>query len=167
DGNVLARASRRGIVDRGGGARGLARATAGAAGGACAFDRAGAVGSLLRRGGLEVEVGVSLPAIVFATGLGPSHDRRVMNRFEPSRPSPRVVQLLVAVGVLALSPWLARLYASGEWAGTARETWASIVASAVAIGFGVWVVVLLRREREITRRHLDDLEGLPPPHPPT
>ena len=37
---------------------------------------------------------------------------------------------------------------------------ASIVASGLAIGFGVWVLVLLRREREINRRHLEDLEAL-------
>jgi len=38
--------------------------------------------------------------------------------------------------------------------------WSSSVASAIAIAFGVWVIVLLRRERDTTSRHLTDLEAL-------
>ena len=34
------------------------------------------------------------------------------------------------------------------------------IASVFAVGFGVWVIVLLRRERRIAHQHLDDLEEL-------
>jgi len=72
----------------------------------------------------------------------------------------RTAPLLVAAFVLAMMPWLASLYQSGSLARSPREVWSSTIASAFAVGFGVWVIVLLRRERRIARRHLEDLEAL-------
>ena len=84
-----------------------------------------------------------------------------MSRIEPpQRPPFLPLSLMLAAIVLALLPWLARLYASGGLSGTPRETWSSVVASGVAIAFGVWVIVLLRRERRLNERHLADLEAL-------
>jgi diguanylate cyclase (GGDEF)-like protein len=80
-----------------------------------------------------------------------------------SRPEPtqhRSAPLLIAVLLLALLPWASRLFASGEPPRSPRETWSSIAASAVAIAFGVWILVLLRRERATNARHLADLEAL-------
>ena len=83
-----------------------------------------------------------------------------MSRIEPpQRPPLLPLSLMLAAIVLALLPWLARLYASGGLSGTPRETWSSVVASGVAIAFGVWVIVLLRRERRLNERHLEDLEA--------
>jgi diguanylate cyclase (GGDEF)-like protein len=67
---------------------------------------------------------------------------------------------MIAVLLLALLPWLAGVYERGAWAPSAREVWASSVASLIAIAFGVWVIVLLRRERTMHQRHLIDLEAL-------
>src|ERR1051326_7704146 len=78
----------------------------------------------------------------------------------PPRPPFRLLPLLFAVLGLALVPWLTRLYERGEFPRSAREVWASSVASAIAIAFGVWVIVLLRRERGTHQRHLSDLEAL-------
>ena len=84
-----------------------------------------------------------------------------MSRLEPPpRPPFRLVPLLFAVLGLALLPWLMRLYESGALMGSPREMWSSSAASAVAITFGVWVIVLLRRERETNHRHMADLEAL-------
>jgi diguanylate cyclase (GGDEF)-like protein len=81
-----------------------------------------------------------------------------MSRTEP--PRYRSAPLLFAVLLLALLPWASRLLSDGELSRSPRETWTSIAASAVAITFGVWILVLLRREREINARHLADLEAL-------
>jgi diguanylate cyclase (GGDEF)-like protein len=81
-----------------------------------------------------------------------------MSRREP--PPQRSAPLLFAVLFLALLPWASQLLASGELPRSPRETWTSIVASAVAIAFGVWILVLLRRERATHARHLADLEAL-------
>lgn len=78
----------------------------------------------------------------------------------PPQPPFRLLPLLVAVLALALLPWASDWYANGALAGSAREVWSSSAASAIAIGFGVWVIVLLRRERALNARHLADLEAL-------
>ena len=84
-----------------------------------------------------------------------------MRRAEPPpRPPLRLLPLLLAVLGLALVPWLTKLYESGALSRSPRETWSSSVASAIAIAFGVWVIVLLRRERGTHQRHLSDLEAL-------
>ncbi len=84
-----------------------------------------------------------------------------MSRPEPSsRPPFSLLPLLLAVLGLALLPWLTKLYDGGAVSLSARETWSSSVASVIAIAFGVWVIVLLRRERDTTSRHLTDLEAL-------
>jgi len=84
-----------------------------------------------------------------------------MSRIEPTpRPPFRLLPLLLAVLLLALMPWLTRWYENGQWAYSARETWASSLASLVAVSFGVWVIVLLRRERAVHHQHLADLEAL-------
>lgn len=76
-------------------------------------------------------------------------------------PAPlRTGPLLAAALVLAAMPWLAALWNDGELARSTREFWASTVASLAAAGFGAWVMVLLRRERDLVRRHLQDLEEL-------
>jgi len=77
------------------------------------------------------------------------------------RPPFRLLPLLVAVAILAIAPWLTDWYARGGFAGRSpREVWSSSLASLVAIAFGIWVIVLLRRERAATTRHLGDLEAL-------
>lgn len=81
-----------------------------------------------------------------------------MSRTEP--PPQRSAPLFLAVLLLGLLPWVSQLLATGELSRSARETWTSIAASAVAIAFGVWVLVLLRRERATNARHLADLEAL-------
>lgn len=68
--------------------------------------------------------------------------------------------LLLGALVLAALPWLSSLYHEGSLAGSPREWWTSTAASLIAIAFAAWVMVLLRRERETTRRHLADLEAL-------
>jgi len=85
-----------------------------------------------------------------------------MSRIEPSSPTPpfRLLPLLLAVVALASLPWLTNWYQSGELGGSPREVWSSSVASSVAIAFGVWLIVLLRRERSMAARHLADLEAL-------
>src|SRR5262245_13207797 len=84
-----------------------------------------------------------------------------MSRLEqPPQPPFRLLPLLVAVLGLALLPWLTQWYRSGELSGSPRETWSSSVASAIAIAFGIWVIVLLRRARTLNARHLADLEAL-------
>lgn len=85
-----------------------------------------------------------------------------MSRIEPPPPRPpfRLLPLSLAVLALASLPWLTARYESGEWSRSSRETWASSVASAIAIAFGVWIIVLLRRERDTASRHLADLEAL-------
>ena len=84
-----------------------------------------------------------------------------MSRLEPPpRPPFQLLPLLFAVFLLALLPWLTTWYESGEWSPSSREFWASSLASAIAISFGIWVIVLLRRERLANVRHLADLEAL-------
>jgi diguanylate cyclase (GGDEF)-like protein len=84
-----------------------------------------------------------------------------MGRPDDARPPFRLLPLLLAVLGLALLPWLSDWYARGAFIGRSpRELWSSSLASLVAIAFGVWVIVLLRRERAATHRHLGDLEAL-------
>ena len=84
-----------------------------------------------------------------------------MSRLEPPpRPPFRLLPPLLAVLGLASLPWLTRLYASGALTGSPREMWSSSAASAIAVTFGVWLIVLLRRERETAQRHMADLEAL-------
>ena len=85
-----------------------------------------------------------------------------MSRIEPTSPAPpfRLLPLLLAVLALATLPWLTNWYQSGVLAGSPREVWSSSVASGVAVAFGVWLIVLLRRERATAARHLADLEAL-------
>ncbi len=78
----------------------------------------------------------------------------------PPRRSPATWPLLGAVLVLALMPWLAALWESGELARSPRDLWAAAAASLVAAVFGSWVLILIRRERETARRHLTELEAL-------
>ena len=78
----------------------------------------------------------------------------------PPRPSPATWPLLGAVLALALMPWLATLWESGELVGSPRDMWTSAIASLAAIAFGLWVLVLIRRERATARRHLAELEAL-------
>ena len=81
-----------------------------------------------------------------------------MSRPEP--PPHRSLPLVLGVLLLGSLPWLTQWYAGGALGGSPRETWSSVVASGVAIAFGVWVIVLLRRERATNARHLADLEAL-------
>ncbi len=78
----------------------------------------------------------------------------------PLRRSPATWPLLGAVLLFALAPWLTTLWESGELVRSPRDMWASIGVSALAVVFGVWVLVLMRRERETARRHLAELEAL-------
>lgn len=80
----------------------------------------------------------------------------------PGSPGPpfQLAPLLLAIALLALLPWLTQWIERGEWAPTSRTAWTATVASAIAIAFGVWVIVLLRRERATHMRHLVDLEAL-------
>jgi diguanylate cyclase (GGDEF)-like protein len=79
---------------------------------------------------------------------------------QPPRPPFSLLPLLLAVLGFALLPWLTQIYDTGAVSLSPRETWASSIASAIAIAFGLWVIVLLRRERDTTARHLADLEAL-------
>ncbi len=83
-----------------------------------------------------------------------------MSRPEQPRPPFQLAPLLLAVLLLALLPWLSTWYESGQWSSSPRETWSSSLASTIAIAFGVWVIVLLRRERAANLQHLADLEAL-------
>lgn len=87
-----------------------------------------------------------------------------MSRHESQPPASagrdRTASLVLAVLVLAALPWITGPFERGSLARSARELWASGVASAFAIGFGLWVIVLLRRERAMARHHLADLEAL-------
>ena len=81
-----------------------------------------------------------------------------MSRNEP--PPQSSAPLLLGVLLLALLPWASQVLATGALSRSPRETWTSIAASAVAIAFGIWILVLLRRERATNARHLADLEAL-------
>ena len=84
-----------------------------------------------------------------------------MSRPEPpTRPPFQFASLLFVILLLALLPWLTTWFENGQWTPSPRETWASMLASAIAISFGIWVIVLLRRERAANLRHLADLEAL-------
>ncbi|HTR97183.1 MAG TPA: GGDEF domain-containing protein [Candidatus Acidoferrales bacterium] len=74
--------------------------------------------------------------------------------------APRTIPLLAGAIVLASMPWLATLFETGTLVRSDREFWTSVVASAAAVGFGIWVIVLLRRERRVARQHVRDLEEL-------
>jgi diguanylate cyclase (GGDEF)-like protein len=77
----------------------------------------------------------------------------------PNRPS-RTTPLLLGALALAVMPWLATWWDTGTLFSSSRDAWASAIASLAAAGFGVWVIVLLRREREAAGQHLEDLEAL-------
>lgn len=77
----------------------------------------------------------------------------------PAQPL-RAVPLLLGALVLASSPWLVSLYENGEAASSPRGLLSSTLASLFAVLFGVWVLVLMRRERHTTAQHLQDLESL-------
>jgi diguanylate cyclase (GGDEF)-like protein len=87
-----------------------------------------------------------------------------MSRIEPHTPDNRrplqTAPLLVGAVVLASLPWLESLWQSGSLAPSPRELWSAGIASGLAVGFALWTLVLLRRERRITREHLEDLEEL-------
>jgi len=87
-----------------------------------------------------------------------------MSRIEPlttmGRSSLRTAPLVLGAVLFACMPWIVSFYDAGSGALTPRELWTSGLTSAVAIGFGIWVMVLLRRERRIARQHLADLEEL-------
>lgn len=87
-----------------------------------------------------------------------------MSRISPPSPDDRhtlqTAPLLIGAVVLASLPWLTSLWQSGTLASSSREAWSSAIASAFAVGFGLWVIVLMRRERRIQRQHLEDLEEL-------
>lgn len=87
-----------------------------------------------------------------------------MSRIDPvmslGRTPLRTAPLVVGAMLLASMPWLASLYESGTLARTSRELWTSSITSAIAVGFGIWVLVLLRRERQLSRQHVEDLEEL-------
>jgi diguanylate cyclase (GGDEF)-like protein len=72
----------------------------------------------------------------------------------------RTAPLIIGALVLASMPWLASLFENGTLARSSRELLSSGIASVFAALFGLWVIVLLRRERHITRQHLADLEEL-------
>ncbi len=72
----------------------------------------------------------------------------------------RTAPLVVGAMVLACMPWLSSLYENGSLDMTTRELWTTSIASAFAVGFGLWVILLLRRERASARQHLADLEEL-------
>ncbi len=78
----------------------------------------------------------------------------------PPQPGAGTLPLLVGAAVLAALPWLSSLYRDGTLAESPRAMLSSIAASAIAIAFAAWVVVLLRRERATARQHLADLEAL-------
>jgi diguanylate cyclase (GGDEF)-like protein len=78
----------------------------------------------------------------------------------PGRGPSRTLPLLLGVLLLASMPWLTSLFENGTLARSTREMWTSGVVSLFAAGFGLWVIVLLRRERHIASRHLADLEEL-------
>src|SRR5262249_24569707 len=88
------------------------------------------------------------------------HDGFSMSLEPPPRAPYRPLPLLLAVLVLALLPWLGQWYAHGRWSTSPRELWSSTLASLIAVAFGIWVLVLLRREREPHARPLADLEAL-------
>ena len=68
--------------------------------------------------------------------------------------------LLGGALLLALLPWVSAWWQAGELPREGREVIASSLASAIAIGFGLWVLRLLRRERQLMREHLANLEAL-------
>lgn len=78
----------------------------------------------------------------------------------PGRGPTRTTPLLIGALALASMPWLESLLMRGKLASTSSEVWTSGIASAFAVGFGLWVIVLLRRERHIVRQHFADLEEL-------
>lgn len=86
--------------------------------------------------------------------------QRMSRAEKPPSPPFRLLPLSLAVLALALLPWLTARYQHGDWSRSPREMWSSSVASAIAITFGAWIIVLLRRERETAARHMADLEAL-------
>lgn len=86
-----------------------------------------------------------------------------MSRPEPNakrqKPAP-TAPLVAGAIVLAGMPWAASMLETGALFHSTASLWSSVVASAFAVGFGMWVIVLLRRERHTARQHLEDLEAL-------
>lgn len=74
--------------------------------------------------------------------------------------TPRTAPLLVGSLLLACLPWIATLWEGGRLVPAPREASLSLVVSVCAVVFGVWVLVLLRRERMLVRRHLEEVEEL-------
>lgn len=87
-----------------------------------------------------------------------------MGRIEPlpslTRAPLRTAPLFMGALVLAAMPWVSAFYETGSLVSSPLEIWTSTLVSAFAILFGLWVIVLLRRERQSARRHLEDLESL-------
>ncbi len=90
--------------------------------------------------------------------------REGLRAFRRSRRSdghgPSTLALLSGVLLLALLPWLGAWWEAGALPTDGREFIASSVASAIAIGFGLWVLRLLRNERKLVREHMTNLETL-------
>ncbi len=78
----------------------------------------------------------------------------------PARTREPRAALIVGALVLAVLPWLASRIGEGSFDFTSGELWTLAFTSAFAIGFGIWVLVLLRRERAAAAQHLADLEAL-------
>jgi diguanylate cyclase (GGDEF)-like protein len=74
----------------------------------------------------------------------------------PVRTAPLLGGALVLVGM----PWLVELSRHGTLASSVLDLVTSSIASLFAAGFGIWVIVLLRRERRLVHQHLADLEEL-------
>ncbi len=83
---------------------------------------------------------------------------RRSSRDEGQRTS--TLALLGGVLLLALLPWLGAWWGAGTLPMAGREFVASSIASAIAIGFGLWVLRLLRNERRLVREHMANLEAL-------
>jgi diguanylate cyclase (GGDEF)-like protein len=78
------------------------------------------------------------------------------------RPTPaRRVLLLPAVLLLLLvaMPWLLE-FVEDVWDFARNSHFAVIVDSLITALLGVWILVMIRREQETTRHHLDELERL-------
>ena len=70
------------------------------------------------------------------------------------------IALLGGALLLAVLPWVSVWWQDGALPRDGRELIASSLASAIAVGFGLWVLRLLRRERQLVREHMANLERL-------